>query len=219
MGYFSHPYDTAAVYDPDNEKHRTELLSENGEAVENYLRNLANGPVFSYPGAVATGTSGIWVPHTNQLCMACSLGCGTRTTATTTVKFWKNGTSGTLLATLSLNGKTVSNVAVTSNVATITTSAAHGFSLGDIVTISGLTHTALNGSWSITSLPSSTTFTFNVNTANVASVADSGPVGQIYTSILLAPPVGFLARQDFYVVQTTVAGAGNSDLTAVFEVA
>lgn len=220
MGQFAFPHDAAGIYtDSTPEEIRPGLFKENNEAVENYLQNLHPDVVFSYPGTVAAGTSGIFVPKVNLIVPVVSLACGTRTTTTTTVKFWKNGTAGTLLATLNLVGKTVSNVAVTSNVATITTSAAHSFSLGDMVTISGLTHTALNGTWQVSSIPSSTTFTFNVNTANIASVADAGPVGQIYTSLILSPPITFLARQDFLQVQTTAAGTSNADLTAVFEVA
>ena len=72
---------------------------------------------------------------------------------------------------------TITNVAVASNVVTITTSAVHGIAVGDVVTITGLTHTALNRSQvTVTSVPSTTTFTFSLTTANVASVADSGTV-------------------------------------------
>ena len=72
---------------------------------------------------------------------------------------------------------TITNVAVTSNVVTITTSADHGIAVGDVVTITGLSHTALNRSQVIvTSVPSTTTFTFSFTTPAVASVADSGTV-------------------------------------------
>jgi hypothetical protein len=72
---------------------------------------------------------------------------------------------------------TISNVAVASNIVTITTSADHGIAVGDVVTITGLTHTALNRSQvTVTSVPLTTTFTFSLTTPNVASVADSGIV-------------------------------------------
>src|SRR4051812_31806369 len=41
---------------------------------------------------------------------------------------------------------TITTVAVTTNVVTITTSADHGLAVGDVVTITGLSHTALNRS-------------------------------------------------------------------------
>jgi hypothetical protein len=70
---------------------------------------------------------------------------------------------------------TITNVAVTSNVATITTSAPHGLAVGDVITITGLTNTILNVIQKVVaSVPSTTTFTFAITTADIASVADSG---------------------------------------------
>lgn len=73
---------------------------------------------------------------------------------------------------------TISNVALTSNVATITTSAAHGFTVGQQVTIAGLTTTALNGTYTITAVPSTTTFTFAKTNNNIASASDSGTIAR-----------------------------------------
>lgn len=70
---------------------------------------------------------------------------------------------------------TVSNKALTSNVATITTSAAHGLFVGDSVKITGVDNT-FNGIWTITTVPSSTTFTYARTSANVTSAAASGSV-------------------------------------------
>jgi hypothetical protein len=70
--------------------------------------------------------------------------------------------------------RTISNVALTSNVATITTSVAHGFLTGNAVVISGLTNSVLNGTYTIASTPTTTTFTFAKTNANITSVADSG---------------------------------------------
>ena len=68
---------------------------------------------------------------------------------------------------------TVSNKALTSDVATITTSAAHGFVAGDIVVITGVDAT-FNGTHYITGAPTATTFTFVKDAANVTSAAASG---------------------------------------------
>jgi len=71
--------------------------------------------------------------------------------------------------------KTISNVARTSATATITTSTAHGFRVGDEVTVSGLTNTALNGTYTIASTPLTTTFTYTTTTTGtIASTADAG---------------------------------------------
>jgi hypothetical protein len=70
---------------------------------------------------------------------------------------------------------TVSNKALTTNVATITTSAAHGLFVGDTVKITGVDST-FNGTWAITTVPSTTTFTYARTAANVTSAASGGSV-------------------------------------------
>ena len=71
--------------------------------------------------------------------------------------------------------KTVSNVARTSATATITTSTAHTLEVGDSVVIAGLTNTALNGTYTIATVPTTTTFTYTTTTTGtIASTADSG---------------------------------------------
>ena len=71
--------------------------------------------------------------------------------------------------------KTVSNKALTSNVATLTTSTAHTFSIGDIAVVTGVDAT-FNGTHYVVAVPTSTTFTFAKTNANVTSVAASGSV-------------------------------------------
>jgi len=71
--------------------------------------------------------------------------------------------------------KTVSNVARTGTTATVTTSTAHTFEAGDAVVIAGLTNGALNGSYTITTVPTTTTFTYTTaTTGSIASTSDSG---------------------------------------------
>lgn len=71
--------------------------------------------------------------------------------------------------------KTVSNVARTGTTATVTTSTAHTFEAGDSVVISGLTNTALNGTYTIATVPTTTTFTYTTTTSgSIASVSDAG---------------------------------------------
>lgn len=72
---------------------------------------------------------------------------------------------------------TISNVALTSNVATITVTA-HGLVTGQVVTIAGLTTTALNGTYTIASTPTADTFTFAKTNANISSTADSGTIAR-----------------------------------------
>lgn len=69
----------------------------------------------------------------------------------------------------------ITNKALTSNVATLTTSAAHGLAVGMVITISGVDAT-FNGEYTITTVPTATTFTYAKTAANVPSTAVS-PVG------------------------------------------
>ena len=69
----------------------------------------------------------------------------------------------------------ITNKALTSNVATLTTSAAHGLSTGLSITITGVDAT-FNGTYTITGAPTTTTFTYAKTASNVTSTAVS-PVG------------------------------------------
>jgi len=67
----------------------------------------------------------------------------------------------------------VTNKALTANVATLTTAAAHGFVVGRLVAVVGVDAT-FNGYHTIGSTPTATTFTFAKVAANVASAAAAG---------------------------------------------
>jgi hypothetical protein len=74
----------------------------------------------------------------------------------------------------------VSNKALTSNVATLTTSAAHGLFTGDSFAVTSVDST-FNGTYTITAVPTTTTFTYAKTASNVASTAVS-PVGTVTNS-------------------------------------
>ena len=69
---------------------------------------------------------------------------------------------------------------LTSNVATLTTTAAHNLFVGDSVTVSGVDAT-FNGTYTITAIPSNVSFRFAKTASNVASTAVS-PVGTVTNS-------------------------------------
>lgn len=71
---------------------------------------------------------------------------------------------------------TVTNKALTSNVATLTTSAAHGLAVNDWVSVWDVDST-FNGTWLVTGV-TSTTFTFACTAANVSSVSSSGSISR-----------------------------------------
>jgi N4-gp56 family major capsid protein len=70
----------------------------------------------------------------------------------------------------------ITNTALTSNVVTITTAVAHGLGVGQVVTVAAVTSTGLNGTYTIASVPSTTTFTYALTASNIASAADTGTV-------------------------------------------
>ena len=76
-------------------------------------------------------------------------------------------------STISAIVKTVSNKALTSNVATLTTSTTHGYRAGDVVVITGVDST-FNGTYSIIEVPTTTTFTYSKTASNVTSAAATG---------------------------------------------
>ena len=85
--------------------------------------------------------------------------------------------------------KVVNNKALTSNIATLTTSTAHGYEVGQSVTVSGVDAT-FNGTFTITAVPSTTTFRYAKTAGDVASAAVS-PVGSVLRNR------GYLAVTDF----------------------
>jgi hypothetical protein len=80
--------------------------------------------------------------------------------------------------TFTMPSASISNIALTSNVVTVTTSAAHGFSTGNTVYLTGLTTaTYLNGQvLTIASTPTTTTFTASFTHTNDTSHSDTGTV-------------------------------------------
>jgi hypothetical protein len=71
--------------------------------------------------------------------------------------------------------RTITNVALTSNVATITTQAPHGYSVGDNVTVDASDNT-FDGTYAITTTPTLTTFTYAKVNTDVPSAAATGTV-------------------------------------------
>jgi hypothetical protein len=71
--------------------------------------------------------------------------------------------------------RTITNVALTSNVATITTALAHGYSTGDSVTVDASNNT-FDGAYVITGTPTSTTFTYAKTNTDIPSASATGTV-------------------------------------------
>ena len=122
------------------------------------------------------------------------------------------GTSGDF--TLSTGEFTVSNKALTSNVATLTTSAAHGYAVGDTVTVDGV-GTPFDGTYVLSAVASTTTFGYVRTKPNVSSVAAAaGATAQS------ASPAAFAAGQLVTLAVTQVGSStAGSNLGVVITVA
>lgn len=90
------------------------------------------------------------------------------------------GVIGEYATTVATITKAVSNKALTSNVATLTTSTDHGFAVGDIVVVATVDAT-FNGTHVVKAVPTTTTFTYDKTNATVASAAVS-PAGSAVVS-------------------------------------
>lgn len=72
--------------------------------------------------------------------------------------------------------RTVSSYSVTSNIATIVTSAAHSYYIGLSITITGSAVAALNATFTITAIPNTTSFSVALTTADIGSTTTTGTV-------------------------------------------
>jgi hypothetical protein len=92
-------------------------------------------------------------------------------------------------------GVTVNNSAQTKNTVTLTTTAAHGFSVGNNITISGTTRGSgrFNGTFEVLTVPTATSLTYKINTKQtVASGADTGTILVFaYATITTSAPHNF----------------------------
>ena len=70
----------------------------------------------------------------------------------------------------------ITNIVATTTVVTVTTAVAHGLGTGQVVTVAATTNTAVNGTYTIASTPSTTTFTYSLAGSAITSVADTGTV-------------------------------------------
>jgi N4-gp56 family major capsid protein len=84
--------------------------------------------------------------------------------------------NGLKLPTVVTPSTTITNVALTSNVATITTAVAHGLGVGQIVAVAAVTATTVNDTAATITAVTSTTFSYAKTASNVTSAADTGTV-------------------------------------------
>lgn len=97
-------------------------------------------------------------------------------------KLFKLDTSDLSLDSVVKASRTITNVVRTTNVVTITTSAAHGYSVGDSVTVTATSNTGVNGTVTIATVPTTTTFTYTKAGSDIPTTADTGTVTFLYTT-------------------------------------
>lgn len=78
------------------------------------------------------------------------------------------------------------NAVLTSNVVTLTTRYAHGFSVNDVVDVAGMATATYNGTYTITVVPSTTTFRYAKTNANIATAATTAGTVVLGSGMLLA---------------------------------
>ena len=109
------------------------------------------------------------------------------------------------ITTVGAVGGGVTNKALTSNVATLTTTAAHGLAVGDYVTVAAV-DSVFNGTFRVASVPTSTTFTYAKTNTNVTSAAATGTVTKVTVAwdvaVSRASTSGVYYTESFTVVTT-----------------
>lgn len=88
---------------------------------------------------------------------------------------------------------------------TITTSSAHGLSVGQTVTVAGAAVAGYNGSFPVVSVPNPTQFTFVSGTTGLAN-SGGGTAASATVTIQTATPHGFLANQSVTIAGVSVSG-------------
>jgi hypothetical protein len=97
-------------------------------------------------------------------------------------KLFKLDATDLSLDNVSKAGRSITTVARTTDITTITTSVAHGYSVGDSVTVTAVGNTSVNGTFSIVDVLTTTTFTYSNAGTNIVSGADTGTVTFAYVT-------------------------------------
>jgi hypothetical protein len=112
---------------------------------------------------------------------------------------------------------TITNKSLTSNIATLTTGTAHGFLAGQSVTISTVDST-FNGTYTITTVPTTTTFRYAKTAGDVASAAVS-PTGVVLRNYGYLPVADFASQGSTTEFNVPGSEVYNPDLPVDFIIA
>ena len=120
----------------------------------------------------------------------------------TTACAFAGDTNRLVFCTTANNAGTITNKAKTSSVATLTTSAVHGLAVGDSIWVEGVaavSSSVFNGKYTVASVPSTTTFTYSVTGADVASTAVSSATALVNKTGTINIEAESTLREDGYI--------------------
>jgi hypothetical protein len=149
--------------------------------------------------AVAFYLKGTYGSVTDPLLFATTQGIGSGTVVHDGAMFGQSNTSApsgkenvVTIPVITTTNRTIASVARTSNVSTLTTSAAHGFSIGDVVVVSVPSNTSFDGYFVVSAVPTNTSFSYYNAGTDVSTTTTSGTVafklkGMLSSYTLLLP--------------------------------
>jgi len=161
------------------------FAGDNGSNIFSSATGTASTPtgLYSFRSTIATGANG-GTPYTIASAYSYTAGQGTfNADSTVTNQFGFRAENNLIGATNNYGfygniaagtSRTITFVERTTNVVTITTSVAHGFTAGQLVTVAATTNTGVNGNFVIASVPTTTTFTYAQAGTDIVLVADTG---------------------------------------------
>lgn len=124
----------------------------------------------------------------------------------------------------------ISNTILQNNLATITTAIAHGFKVGDTITVTGANNATYNGTYTVSATPTQTRFSYARTSGNINSAGSSGnvqiqinavPQANISTTALTSniALITTSVPHGFSIGQTvTIAGASNSIYNGTYQI-
>ncbi|MEI6234807.1 MAG: autotransporter-associated beta strand repeat-containing protein, partial [Planctomycetota bacterium] len=169
----------------------------------------------SITGASGSGTNTVNIPFTGVTALVLNLGDGSDAIPALGISAYTST-------------RTITAASAATTTATITTSAAHNLCVGQSVTIAGVTPSGYNGTYTILSVPSTTTFTYTLAATQTAgtgfgqvtgpaslavSIANTGTALTLTGSINVNGNVSVTAANALSVAGNILAGAGTIALT------
>jgi len=88
-------------------------------------------------------------------------------------------------------GGGITNIALSGDVVTVTTASAHGLQIGSVVNVTPVTNSKLSGQWLVTTVPTTTKFTYAFIDTDIPSGADTGTVTYVWPLANVNPELNY----------------------------